>query len=268
MRMRSTIVSTVIGTILLSWILMPGSTAIAQEKMRYSCSAQVFEAFEKERLDAFTRETGIEVDLFVASSSSSVNRLMYGYSDIASTAQGLRYPEKESGYLETPFCKAPLAIIVNEACPLSNLSEAQLKGVFSGDLDNWKQVGGPDQPVIVVMPAKNTAAYQNMERMIMKRKSVKYDLMTYKSTMVIEAVKRFPGSISFAALGALANVKGVKTIRIDGMSPKDGTYPFYQIFSFVTKGEPFGLARAFVGFAFTAEGKAIIEKRGMIPISR
>lgn len=268
MRTKILFVSMVIGALLLLWGIRPFEKADAQERLRYSCSAQVYEAFEEERLELFTRETGIEVELFVASSSSSINRLMYGYSDIASTARGLRYPQKESGYVETPFCRAPLAIIANCQCSVPNVSEVQLADIFSGDITNWKEIGGPDMPIVVVVPARNTAAYRNFERAVMRRKDMKYDLMTYKSTMVIETVNRFPGAISFAALGAVAEEKELKIISVNGLSPKSEIYPYYQIFSFVTKGEPFGHARTFVGFAFTEMGQDIIKKRSMRPISR
>ncbi|MBN2126415.1 MAG: substrate-binding domain-containing protein [Deltaproteobacteria bacterium] len=266
MRLKATIVATVIAAVLVSWGMGTVSTAVAGEKVRYSCSAQVYQAFEDERLNAFTKETGVEIDLYVASSSSAVNRLMYGYSDIASTAQGLRYPEKESGYLETPFCKVPMAVIAGAGCSISNLSEVQLRDVFSGDVTNWKEVGGPDLPIVVIIPAKNTAAFRNFERLAMRRVDLKYDVMTYKSTMVIDVVKCFRGAISFAALGAVSEEKDIKTLSINGISAKHANYPYHQVFSFVTKGEPVGATKKFIDFVFSPNGLEMMKKRGMIPI--
>jgi phosphate transport system substrate-binding protein len=242
------------------------STLYAQEKLRYSCSAQVYEAFEKERLAIFTKATGIPVDLFIASSSSSVNRLMYGYSDVASTARGLFYPLKESGYLETPFCRDPLAVIVNGSSALNGITEEQLVRIFSGDAQNWKAVGGADEPILVVIPAKNTAAFENFERMAMKKKDIRYDLMAYQSTLVVDVVKRFPSAVSFIASGAVANAEGVKVLKVNGLGPKERGYPYYQEFYFVTKGKPEGAAKTFIDFALSEKGRAIIDKRGMIPV--
>ena len=255
-----------LATALFFWLVLFDSSLYAQEKLRYSCSAQVYEAFEKERLDVFTKATGIPVDLFIASSSSSVNRLMYGYSDVASTARGLFYPLKESGYLETPFCRDPLAVIVNSSSPLNGVMEEQLVRIFSGDVNNWKSVGGPDEPIVVVIPAKNTAAFENFERMAMKKKDIRYDLMAYQSTLVIDVVRRFPSAISFIASGAIATTEGVKVLKVNGLSPKERGYPFYQEFYFVTKGKPEGAAKTFIDFALSEKGRAIIDKRGMIPV--
>jgi phosphate transport system substrate-binding protein len=253
---------------LFTWWMSFNSDLYAQQKLRYSCSAQVYEAFEKERLDVFTKTTGIAVDLFIASSSSSVNRLMYGYSDVASTARALFYPLKESGYLETPFCRDPLAIIVNVSSPLDGILEEQIPHIFSGDIENWKTLGGRDEKITIVIPAKNTAAYENFERMAMKKKEIKYDILAYQSTLVVEVVKRFPSAISFIASGAVTKAEGVKTLRISGMSPKEKGYPFYQEFYFVTKGKPEGAVKTFIDFALSEKGRAIVEKRGMLPVKR
>jgi phosphate transport system substrate-binding protein len=248
------------------WFVLIDSALYAQEKLRYSCSAQVYEAFEKERLDLFTKTTGIPVDLFISSSSSSMNRLMYGYSDVASTARGLFYPLKESGYMETPFCRDPLAVIVNASSSLNGITEEQLVRIFSGEVDNWKSMGGPDERIVVVIPAKNTAAFENFERMAMKKKDTRYDLVAYQSTMVIEVVRRFPSAVSFIASGAIANADGVKVLKVNGLSPKERGYPYYQEFYFVTKGRPEGATKTFIDFALSERGRAIIDRRGMIPI--
>jgi len=258
----------VVACVLVSWVLTPGPVVSAQETLSYSCSAQVYEAFEKERLELFAKESNIKVDLFIASSSSAVNRLMYGVSEIASTARGLYYPLVESGYVETPFCRDPLAVIVNSQCPVENLSEDQLTQIFAGMIKNWKEVGGPDKEIVVVVPAKNTAAWENFEKQAMKRKDITYDYQSYKSTGVIELVKRLPLAISFVAHGAVVNEEGVKIVKVGGLPCTDKSYPFYQEFSFVTKGKPSGSVKAFVDHAFSEKSKEIIKEKGMIPLSR
>lgn len=267
MKTKSALAWMITAGALLAWAVMQSSPAGAQETLRYSCSAQVYEAFEKERLDLFTKQSGIKVDLYIASSSSAVNRLMYGVSEIAGTARGLYYPLVESGYVETPFCKDPLAIIVNAQCPVDNLTDDQLTGIFSGMITNWKEVGGPDKELVVVVPAKNTAAFENFERQAMRRKDINYNYLSYQSTGVIELVKRLPQSISFVAQGAAMNQEGVKALKINGLSSGDKDYPFYQEFSFVTKGKPSGSAKALIDHAFSEKGREIIKKKGMVPVT-
>lgn len=256
----------VFATILVSWVISPASAISAQEKLRYSCSAQVFEAFEKERIEAFTKATGIALDLYISSSAVAVDRLMSGQGDIASIALGGTYPLKEGGYIETPFCKDPLAIIVNPKGRVSNITEEQLRNIFNRTITNWKQLGGADEAIMLVVPGKNTAAYENFGRLAMKRKEIHYDVMTHLSPTAIEVVKRFPAAISFVTQGAIGKAGGIKLIKVNGLSPKDKGYPYFQEFSFITKGKPVGAAKAFVDYALSKEGKEIIGRRGMIPV--
>ena len=240
--------------------------AMAQQPLRYSCSAQVYEAFEHQRLDAFTKETGIPVDLYITSSASAVNRLMNDFCDIVSTTRRLYPRHKEWGYVEIPFCKDPLAVIVNEGCCVKNISSKQLEEIFSGDITNWEELGGENLPIVIVIPDKNTGTFKNFQRVVMKRREIKYDLMTYRSTMVMDSVSCLKGAISFITQGATTARREITKIKIDGLLPKDKGYPYVQEFSFVTKGTPKGSVKAFIDFVFSQKGQAIARKLGMAPL--
>jgi phosphate transport system substrate-binding protein len=252
-------------TIAVFWFTLPGALD-AEEKLAYSCSAQIFEAFEAERLNAFTKATGIEVELYIASSAICMNRLINGLSDIASTTRSLHFEHKESGYMETPFCRDPLAVIVNSKSAVSTLSKKQVREIFMGDIENWNQLIGPDQPIVLVIPSKKTGAYKNFHRLVMMHRDIRYDFTAYKSTNVINAVRYIPGAISFISHGAIASHKEIKAIKIDGIPLTHKDYPLSQIFSFITRGKPIGPAKKFIDFAFSGDGKAIMVNRGMSPI--
>ena len=238
----------------------------AQEVFKYSCSAQVYQAFENERLDAYTEKTGIAVQLTVDSSYMSFLRLMNGLSDIASTAERLSRVHKEIGFVETPFCKDPLAVITNSQCTVKNLTVEQVRDIFSGAISNWKEVGGLDKEIIRIVPGKDTAAFKNFYRQVMLGRDLDHDVMTSKSTMVIEVTRSIPGSISFIAQGAAAyRLEGIRIVKINGLDPANSDYPYYQVFSFITAGIPVGTAKTFIDFALSEEGKRIMLKRGMLP---
>jgi phosphate transport system substrate-binding protein len=92
--------------------------------------------------------------------------------------------------------------------------------------------------------------------------------MTYESTDVIEVVARFPEAISFISRGASIASENVKALKIGGLSPGEPDYPLYQVFSYVTKGEPSGAVKAFVDFAFSSEARELFSQKGMLPIPR
>ena len=242
---------------------------MAQEVVKYSCSNQVYAAFAKEHIEAFTNATGIKVNVKAASSGSCVYNLGRGFCDIASTARKLYRRHEVYGYREFPFCKDPIAVIARKECGVNSLTEEQLQDIFAGVITNWREVGGADLPVMIIVPGEDTAAHKNFRRQVMKRTDIEHDFMAYDSTMVIDAVKYFPcGAISFISQGAAVQHKELKILEIKGLSPTAEDYPYYQIFYFVTKKEPEGNLKKFIDFAYSEEGAKIIRKNGMVPISR
>lgn len=267
---RTTIFQMMIAAALLMvWTLAAGPPAAAQETLKYSCSNQVFNAFEMDKLNAFTKETGIQVDVYATSSGSAVYRLMNGYSDVASTARKLYRRHEDYGYSQIAFCTDPIAVITHVDCGVANVTEAQLQDIFSGDITNWKEVGGPNLPILIIVPGTETAANKNFRRLVMKHKEIKFDFMAYESTMAIEAVKHFPcGAISFISQGAAVHHKDIKALKVDGKSPSDKGYPYFQTFYYITKGEPAGHVKAFIDFTFSQKGGEIIKHNGMLPLAK
>jgi len=269
MKWRFSTIALMSAVMCITGVILPHCESAAQETLRYSCSNQIYEAFDTERIDAFTQETGIKVELYTASSGSALYRLMNGFSDIASTARELYRRHQDYGYVQIPFCKDPLAVITHKECSVDDLSEEQLRKIFSREITNWKEVGGQDMPITVIVPGEDTAVNKNFRRQVMKNKEISYDFMTYRSTMAIDAIRYFPcGAISFISQGAVIKHAELKALKIDGISPVDPNYPYQQIFYFVTKGEPAGAAKKYIDFAFSDKGIAIIKQKGMVPIAR
>lgn len=242
-------------------------SATAGQMLRYSASAQVFEGFDNARLDTFTQDTGIAVDLFVASSQSCVYRLLQDMTDIASSVRPLSQREKDFGLKAIPFAKDPLAVITHKSTPVDTLTTQQLQMLFSGNVANWKELGGPDLAVTLVVPGEQTGAHKNFRRQVMRHNDVQYDYMTYTSTRVLEAIESLPpGAVSFISRGAQITHPKVKVIQIDGTKPGDADYPFYQMFNLVTKGDPAGTVKTFVDFIKSDKGRTLILEKGMLPI--
>ena len=147
------------------------------------------------------------------------------------------------------------------------LTTEQLQMLFSGNVANWKELGGPDLAVTLVVPGEQTGAHKNFRRQVMRHNDVQYDYMTYTSTRVLEAIETLPaGAVSFISRGAQITRPKVKVVQIDGTKPGDADYPFYQMFNLVTKGEPAGTVKIFVDFLKSGKGSDLILERGMLPV--
>lgn len=260
---RHSLVSSAFG--LLLCLILSVAAAQAKESLRLSCSAQINQTLGQKSLDAFTAHSGIPVELYVSTSGAAVYRLMNEFSDLAASVHPLYYRHRESGYVQVAFGNDPIAVIANESCGIADLSQDQLRAVFSKTVTNWKEVGGPDKPITVIVPGKGTAAYKNFDAMVMKRSEILYDFMSYQSTRVIEAVQKLAYAVSFIAQGAAAGQPGLKMLSINGLVPGSADYPYVQTFYFVTKGEPAGAAGKFIDFMQSEKGLALMKAKGVLP---
>lgn len=263
--------SVVLFSVVYTFSVLP---AYANNSVRLACSSQIAQAYGKEILMDFRRFIGVYTQVYNGPSHKALDRLVNGASDIALTA--LRVPDelKKKGYIEIPFCEDSIAIFTNvdsgpgSPCPLSNLSINQVRGIFSGRISNWKELGGADRKIEVIVPGEQTGAYQNFRMTIMQMETIKYDVIFERSVAVIEEVQEKPGSISFMTNGALAGEGSIKILTVDKLSPKDKTYPFKQIFSFVIKREPdpFTATKAIINFGLSHHGLQIMHEKGMVPV--
>lgn len=256
---------------LLGWCSVAWSplSAGAAEHLTLSSSAQVYEAFRDDYLETFQRKTGIPVEVDVVPSAAAVLRLANGVSDLAATAEGLHQRFKAEGMLEFPFCRDALVVITHTRNPVESLSEDQLRNVFSGVITNWEQVGGPHLPIRVISPDRDTAAHRMFSGMIMRGVDIKYFLSTARSTDAALVTRMFTGAVSFVNQGALHRKSdAAHVVKVDGRGPGDPGYPYYEVFSLVTRGKPAGPVKEFVDFAFSEEARRIIAARGMKPVAR
>lgn len=253
----------VLFIIFFGWVWV--SPTIAESTVRFSSSAQLYDIIGGPTLEKFTEQTGTNIDLFTSSSEAAMQRLYNQVCDVAGTAERINISMGDYGYKEIPLCKAPLVVIVHPNTAVGNLTEAQLRDIFSGSITNWQAVGGANQEIVVVAPGKGTAAFRNFSQLALKRFDIKYDIMTYRSTMVVEVVRHIPGSISFITKGSKVRDAPVKILNVNGEAYNAPSYPYTQSFSLVTKGEPSGATKAFIDYLTSNEIKAIMIKSGVLP---
>ncbi|MBU2551038.1 MAG: substrate-binding domain-containing protein [Proteobacteria bacterium] len=247
--------------------LVAATPARAAETIRLASSAQIYESLGPEGLDLFTEKSGVKVDLVVTTSATAIGRLENGLCDVAASAEGLKSFYKSQGFMEFPFARDALVIVINPQNKVLDLKPDQVQGIFHKSIGNWKQVGGEDLPILVFAPSGDSALYHNFSNMVMQGVEITPDVTTAKSTFAADVARRYKNGISFVNLGAAhGRPEGSRIVKINGLAPDAAGYPFVQAFSLVTKGEPKGAVQKFVEFVSSKEFcDYLTKKRGVLP---
>ena len=120
-----------------------------EELIRLSSSDQIYQAFGRQIIDDVTTIHHISVDVYPTYSRCALGRLVNGFSDIAAITHHIGYQMKAYEYVEIPFCRDPIAIIVNNETAVTSLTDKEFKHIFNRQITNWKEVGGADKEVIL-----------------------------------------------------------------------------------------------------------------------
>ena len=164
------------------------------------------------------------------------------------------------------------AIVVNNKVTIDGLTRAQVADIFTGKITNWKDVGGPDLPVVIVNRPASSGTRATFKRTIMDGKDEVTSAITEESSgQVQKIVSETDGAISYLALPYVNS--SLKALRLDGVSPDitnitEGKYPFWSYEHMYTKGTPTGLTKTFLDYMMSdAVQKDLVIRLGYIPIT-
>jgi phosphate transport system substrate-binding protein len=147
---------------------------------------------------------------------------------------------------------------------------AEVKQIFSGDLPNWKFLGGVDREITVVTREEGSGTRGAFQELVMGKTRIYRGAITEDSNGTVrEIVAHDPHSIGFISLG-LVNEQ-VRALELDGVAGneahiRDGSYKLVRPFLVLSRGEPTGLAKEFVDFVLSDEGQMLIKKEGLLPV--
>ncbi len=263
-------------------LLLPG-LASAAEGLSYSGSStigqSILEAAGARR--AFEAKTGVKFGSFeVPGSGKGVEALIAGKVTVAGASRPLKASEKSSGVLGTVIGYDAVAVFVNKDNPVNDLSKEQLKGIFTGKIKNWKEVGGKDAPIVVntEIQGGKRATMEMFNEMVMDKAPYGpgFKEIDLPKDQIVE-VARQPNGIGTPSLGLLAAVPSdvrakVKAIMVDGVAPSDedvqsGAYLISRPLNLATMGPPKGVVKQFVDFMLSPEGQAFVAK-DFVPVRK
>jgi len=182
----------------------------------------------------------------------------------------------------TPICKDAFIFIVNAKNAANNLTQKQIKDIYSGRLTNWKAISDVDEPIIAYQRPENSGS-QTILQSIMKGDIIMRPIFEGESVsggmftqlhMVASDFYNYNSAIGYTFLfylNQMAGSVGVKTLSIDGIAPnkqtiQNNTYPFTQTVYAVTTGNESENTKKFIEWILSPQGQELAEKTGYIPL--
>ena len=203
-------------------------------------------------------------------SGSGIQAVQEGRCDIGLSSRALKDAEKEAGLTETVLAYDGIAMIVNPANPVEDLSLEQIADIYTGKITNWSEVGGNDSQIVLIGREAGSGTRGGFEEIVGVVDACQYRQELSSTGDVITTVAQNPDAIGYASLAAVKDT--VKALKVAGVTPteatvKDGTYTIQRPFVLATKtGEKLNdVAQAFFDYATSADASEIIAAAGAVP---
>ena len=218
------------------------------------------------------QNSGVTVNYNPTGSGSGITAVGEGRCDIGLSSRALKDDEKASGLKETVLALDGIAVIVNPANPVSDLDVETIAKIYTGEITNWKEVGGNDAEIVLIGREAGSGTRDGFESITGTKDACQYRQELTSTGDVITTVSQNPDAIGYASLAALKDT--VKALTVGGVAPteetvKDGSYVIQRPFVLVTKtGEKLSAnAQKFFDFALSAEAAQYITTAGAVPVN-
>jgi phosphate transport system substrate-binding protein len=234
---------------------------------------------------------GVTIQVTGGGSGTGIAALVNGTTTLANSSRPIKEEEleaaKKNGIDVKEFKTAMdgLAVVVNAANPVDHLTIKQVGMIYTGYINNWKQVGGPDKRILRYSRESNSGTYVFFKEHVLKNRDYAADAQTMPGTSAVaEAVSKDPAAIGYGGVAYFATNPKLKIVKVakDDKSPAlsplkaDGTldfesvwteaYPIARYLYVYSAGEPQGAAREYLDWILARQGQAIVEKLDYIPM--
>jgi len=215
-------------------------------------------------------------------SGTGIAALINGNTDICQASRPMKMDEKkklrdryQTMGVEIPVAKDGLSIYVHENNPLTDITVAQLKDIYTGKLTNWKELGGKDEVIVVYSRESSSGTYVFFKDHVLDGADFAPMVQTLPGTAaVVNAVSKDPRGIGY---GGVAYAKGIRItpLKKDAASPgvlpseaavRDGSYALARDLYFYTRNKPDGAIKEFIDWVLSPDGQKLASEVGYFPV--
>jgi phosphate transport system substrate-binding protein len=244
------------------------------EKIVIEGSTTVLPIAQKAAEVFMNNNPGAQISVRGGGSGVGIASLIDGTCDIGDSSRSIKDTELDKAVTNGRSPKATvvamdgICVIVHSANNVTALTKKQIKDVYTGVISNWKQLGGPDEKIVVISRDSSSGTFEAFGTLVLDGAKVRSDaLMQASNQAVASTVSRTPGAIGYVGLGYLSS--SVKAVDVDGVKATKETvlsnkYPIGRPLFMYTNGQPKGLAKQFIDFILSSEGQKLAEEEGFV----
>jgi len=217
-------------------------------------------------------------------SGTGISAMLNGTTDLCMASREVKPDERalaeEKGFafIEYVVARDGLAIIVHPSNPVEYLSMAQLKGIFTGAITNWSEVGGADAAIGVATRDSSSGTYVFFQEFVLEKENYSPDARPLTSNAgILQTVKDEATAIGYVGLGYAENAgDAVKVLPVGDSadaivmpsvaSVQQGNYPIARPLYIYSSAQPSALAQSFMDFCVTETGQAVVQEAGYVPV--
>jgi len=228
--------------------------------------------------DAYSKDhASADIQVTGGGSSVGVQSIGKGTADIGMSSRDLKAEEitRYPNLVVTTIANDGIAVIVHPTNTVPGLALAQVREIYAGNITNWKDVGGPDQVIVVIGRDSASGTREFFSEKVMNQQNyTRTQLEKNSNGAVQQTVIQTPGAVGYVGLGYLNNGVRAVPILVNGepVVPSVATvvsnkYPISRPLIMITPGAPAGLAREYLDYILSPAGQKIITDEGFVPIT-
>lgn len=217
---------------------------------------------------------GVRIDVQSGGSSRGIADARSGAAQIGLVSRALKAEERD--LVAHTVALDGISLILHRSNPVASLSDAQIKAIYTGQVRNWREVGGPDLPITVVNKAEGRSTLELfLHYFALSNSQIKPQVVIGDNAQGIKTVAGNVGAIGYVSIGAAdyeaRQGTAIKLLPMGGVAAsvaqvRAGKFPLARPLNLVTRGEPKGLALAFIRFAKSQAAHDLVEAQFFVAL--